>query len=275
MFNIYHYFILANTGTVEWIIYDQYTNEVYLYSPTIEESKDIISRLQQRREEIDWSIDLYSISSESMLVIMNNISKCAVRNLRIHSTQLDSKCVSKLLEVLSTNNKIVELFFESSLFTGGIKQISDPLVNNITLKKLSLMDIPLTDVDITHLSDMISVNITLKELLLMNCNVTDNGVRYICEGLTKNQTLTSLNIGSNRQVTSASTSTIAELINTTKSLTELRLQGTSLNNDDIETICTSLIENTTIRELGLSKQHEVYCKMLDSYQVIKDRVRFW
>ena len=269
---MYHYFILADTGTVKWIIDDE--NIVNIYSPTIEESEDVMSRLQQRREEIDWSIDLYSISSESMLVIMNNISKCAVRNLTIHNTQLDSKCVSKLSEVLSTNNKIVELFFVSSLFTGGIKQISDPLVNNITLKELSLMDIPLTDVDITHLSDMISVNITLEELHLMNCNITDIGVRYICEGLTKNQTLTSLNIRSNRQVTSASTSTIAELINTTKSLTVLRLQGTSLNNDDIKTICTVLTKNATIQKLQLSKQHEEYCMKLDSYQVIKDRLSF-
>ena len=269
---MYHYFILANTGTVEWIIDDQYTSEVYLYSPTIQESEDVMSRLQQRREEPFWSIDLYSISPESMLVIMNDISKCAVRNLRIHNTQMDSKCVSKLSEVLSTNNKIEELFFESSLFTGGIKQISDALVNNITLIELSLMDIPLTNEDITHLSDMISVNITLEKLCLMNCNITDNDVRYICEGLTKHQTLTSLNIRSNRQVTSASTSTIAELINTTKSLTGLYLHGTSLNNDDIKTICTVLTKNATI--LFLSKQHEEYCMKLDSYQVIKDRLSF-
>ena len=114
----------------------------------------------------------------------------------------------------------------------------------------------------------------MDKLELFNCNIADNCVRYICEGLTKNQTLTWLNIRYNPQITSASTSTIAKLINTTKSLTELYLHGTSLNNDDIKTICTSLIENTTIQKLHLSEQHEEYCVKLDSYKVIKDRLQF-
>ena len=63
-------------------------------------------------------------------------------------------------------------------------------------------------------------------------------------------------------------------MNTTKSLSELHLYGTSLNNDDIKTICTELIENNTIQTLYLSDQHEKYCEKLDSYQVIKDRLQF-
>ena len=126
----------------------------------------------------------------------------------------------------------------------------------------------------THLFTMLATNTTLKELHLINCNITDNGVRYICEGLAKNQTLTKLNIGHNRQITSVSTSTIADLIQTTTSLTTLYLDKTSLNNDDIKTICTSLTKNTTIRTLYLSREHYEYCMKLDSYQVIKDRVEF-
>ena len=121
---------------------------------------------------------------------------------------------------------------------------------------------------------MLSSYTTLKELDLSYCNITDNGVRYICEGLTKNQTLTILHIGGNPQITSVSTSTIADLIQRTTSLTELYLYDTSLNKDDIKTICKSLNKNTTIRELYLSRQHEEYCKKLDSYQVIKDRLEF-
>ena len=104
----------------------------------------------------------------------------------------------------------------------------------------------------THLSTMLSSNTTLKELRLINCNITDNGVRYICEGLTKNQTLTMLHIRGNHQITSVSTSTIADLIQTTTSLTRLYLNNISLNNDDFKTICTSLTKNTTIRKIYLS-----------------------
>ena len=195
--------------------------------------------------------------------------------LGIENTSLDSKCVSILSEILKTNKTIKRLRLRSSSLTGGIKQVSDSLFNNKTLEQLVLSYVTdITDEDITHLSTMLSSNTTLKELELYNCNITDNGVRYICEGLTKNQTLTILDIGCNPQITSVSTSTIADLIQTTTSLTRLYLYDTSLNNDDIKTICTSLNKNTTIRELHLSRQHKEYCKMLDSYEVIKDRLEF-
>ena len=169
---------------------------------------------------------------------------------------------------------MIGLVFRYSSLTGGIKQISDALFTNTTLELLLLINVTITDEDTGNLSTMLSINKTLDKLELCNCNITDNGVRYICEGLAKNQTLTSLNIRYNPQITLDSTSTIAELINTTKSLTELRLDNTSLNNNDIKTICTALIENTTIQKLVLSKQHKEYCMKLDSYQVIKDRLQF-
>ena len=164
----------------------------------------------------------------------------------------------------------------SCSLTGGIKQVSDSLFNNKTLEQLELWDVTgITDDDMTHLSTMLATNTTLEELWLSNCNITDNGVQYICEGLTKNQTLTTLDIGRNHQITSVSTSTIVDLIQTTTSLTELYLYYTSLNNDDIKTMCTSLTKNTTIRKLHLSREHYEYCKKLDSYQVIKERLQFW
>ena len=213
---MYHYFISGNTGTVEWNI-NNYESFLTLYSPTSEQCEDVMSRLQLIKED-ELLIQLYSLSPESMLVIMNNISKASLKGLSIYNTQLDSKCLSKLSEVLFRNVRLEELFIESSSLIGGIKQVSDALVNNVILQELWLNNILLTDEDITHLSDMISANVRLKSLYLKNCNVTDNGVRYICEGLTK---------------------------------------------------------NTTIQELCLSEQHKEYCEKLDSYQVIKDRLRFW
>ena len=187
-------------------------------------------------------------------------------------TSLNNKCVSILSEILKTNKTVKAQWLSSPSFTGGIKQVSDSLLNNKILEQFWLSD--LTNEDMTHLSTMLSSNTTLKELHLYNCNITDNGVRYICEGLTKNQTLTLLDIRHNHQITSVSTSTIADLIQTTTSVTRLYLHYTSLNND-IKTICTSLNKNTTIRELYLSEQQKEYCEKLDSYQVIKDRLVFW
>ena len=267
-------FITGHTGRVEWRDDIKY---VWLISPTIEQCEEVVSRLikEQQTKGSRWCINLRSSSPESALVIISNLSKCAVWRLDIHSTPLDSICMSTLSAELQTANKtMIDLFLSYCSLTGGIKQISDALFTNTTLKVLVFINVTITDEDISHLSNMLSINKTLDKLQLSNCNITDNGVQHICEGLTKNQTLTLLNISYNPQITSVSTSTIAELINTTKSLTVLSLHGTSLNSDDIKTICTTLVENTTIQELSLSKQHKEYCMKLVSYQVIKDRLVF-
>ena len=250
-------FITGHTGRVEWR--DDIEN-VWLISPTIEQCEEVVSRLikEQQTKGSRWRIDLRSSSPESAPVIITNLSKCAVWTLDIHSTPLDSICMSTLSAELQTTNKtMTNLTLSYCSLTGGIKQISDALFTNTTLEVLSLTNVTITDEDTSHLSTMLSINKTLETLQLSNCNITDNAVQYIYEGLTKNQTLTLLDISYNPCITSVSTSTIAELINTTKSLIELYLHGTSLNNDDIKTICITLIENTTIQELYLSKQHEL------------------
>ena len=191
----------------------------------------------------EWSIYLYSSSPESTAVIINNLNKCTVWRLYINNTPLDSVCTFILSEILKTNITITTLQFFSSSLIGGIKQISDSLFNNTTLEELVLYDVTgITDEDMPHLSNMLLNSMTLKELWLYNCNITNIGVRYIFEGLAKNQTLTYLNIGGNHQITSVSTSTIADLIQTTTSLTDLRLYNASLSDDDIMIICMSLIK---------------------------------
>ena len=121
---------------------------------------------------------------------------------------------------------------------------------------------------------MLCRNKILKVLELRSCNITDNNVRCICNGLNMNETLTELNIGGNHQVTSDSTSTIVELIYINTSLTRLYLNDTSLDVYDIEWICSSLTINLTMQKLYLSRKYEKYCKMLGSYQVVKDRLVF-
>ena len=250
-------------------------NSVWLTLPTVIQCEDVISRLIKERETgKEWSICMESCSPESALTIFSNLNRCSVQRLNVVTTPLNSMCVSKLSEVLRTNKQLKVLRIASSPLADGIKQVTDTLSVNSSLEQLLTKNITLTDEDTSHLSNMLSVNKTLKVLDLHNCNITSIGVRYICNGLIKNRTLSMLNIGGNYQITSDSTCAIADLMDTTKSLTVLCLYGTSLENDDIKIICTALIENTTIRVLQLSKQHEEYCKKLASYQFIKDRIYF-
>ena len=231
--------------------------------------------IKEQQTGKEWSLELHSSSPESTTVIINNLNKCTVWSLYLFNTPLDSKCQSIFSEILKANKTIKKLWLYSSLLTGGIKQVSDSLSHNMTLEKLRLYNITgITDDCMSHMSGMLARNTTLKELWLYNCNITDNGVQYICEGLTKNQRLTTLNIGGNHQITSVSTSAIANLIKTTTSLKRLRLHNISLNDDDIKTVCTTLAKNITIQELYLARQHEACIKKSDSYEVIKNRLKF-
>ena len=232
--------------------------------------------MKEQQTEREWSISLWSSSPKHALIIIDNLNNCAVWELHVVNTPLDSICASKLSEILTSSKTTRSIHFTYCKITGDIKCIFDALVTNTTVDELWLSGTTgITDEDITCLSNMLSINKTLETLHLSNCDITDNGVRYICEALTENKTLTVLDISYNDQITSDSTSTIAELINANKSLTVLRLDNTSLNDDDIKTICNSLVKNTTIQELYLSEQHEEYCEKLDSYQFIKDRLMFW
>ena len=222
-----------------------------------------------------WSIRLWSSSPKHALIIIDNLDMCTVRSLFIVSTPLDSMCVSKLSEVLTSNKTIRSIHFNYCKITGDIKLIFDALVTNTTVEKLLLSGTKgITDEDITHLSEMLTVNKVLESLDLLNCKITDNHVRCICKALTENETLTFLDISCNHLITSGSTSTIADLIQRNKSLTTLHLYDISLKDDDIKTICTALTKNAMLEKLHLPGRHEEYCEKLDSYQDIKDRLEF-
>ena len=288
------------TGNITWSD-DDY--RVDLVSPTVKQCKDVVSMLiKKQQKEKEWSVWLYRSSPESTLEIISNLNECAVWEIRIVGTPLDSNCVSTLSEIIATNRTLKRLWLHSSPLTGDIKPVSDALLTNTTLEVFGTWDATITDEDATNLSDMLSINKILKVLNLSNCkitdngiqcicegltknqtlkvlhldnsNITDNGVEYICNGLTKNQTLTTLDISRNPQITSVSTNTIVELINAT-SLEKLRLNGTSLKYDNVETICTALSNNSTIQTLYLPEQFKKHCKGFDSFNLVKDRVEFW
>ena len=104
-------------------------------------------------------------------------------------------------------------------------------------------------------------NSQMMNRLMNTYYITNNGFGHICEVLTKNQTLKKLNIGNNTQITS-----------TTTSLLELYLQNTSLEDDNIMTICHTLTTNKTIERLVLSKKYKESCEKTE--EIIQDRLLF-
>ena len=263
-------FIIGDSGSVDW---RHDNNSILIVSPSIAQCENITSRLKQEhkiRKESLWCIKLRSSTTESALVLIDNLDQLAVRELCIEDTTMDSMCMSTLSKNFTKVKNL--LFKSSSIPTGSIKEVSDALAQPSTLLEgLFLWNVPITDDDVICLSEVLHNNKTLKILDISNCDITDKGVHHICKGVANNQTLTMLALSNNLGITSVSTSAIVKLIKTTKSLEILYLRNTSLNNDDIKTICTALTESTIIQQLVLSQQHEDICK---SFHSIKDKLYF-
>ena len=233
-----------------------------------------MSRLKEEkeiREESLWCIELRSSTTESALVLIDNLDQLAVRELCIEDSSLDSRCILTLAKKFTKVKKL--LFNSSSLPVGSIQCVINALAHTDTsLEGLFLWNVPITDDDVICLSKVISNNKTLKVLDLSNCDITDKGVQYICEGVATNQTMTMLALSNNLEITSASTSAIVKLIETTTSLKILYLRNTSLNDDDIKTISTALTESTIIQQLVLSEQHEKICRIYKKLYFVMEKL---
>ena len=64
-------------------------------------------------------------------------------------------------ELQTTNKTMINLLLRYCSLTGGIKQISDALFTNTTLKILALINVTITDEDTSHFFTMLSINKTL------------------------------------------------------------------------------------------------------------------
>ena len=243
----------------------------------MEQCEEVVNKLKEEKQlGQEWSIRLKKSSPEIALAIISDLNECAVTTLDIRYTPLTSSFMSTLSDILSKNKTLKRLNFCDSPFSGGdMKQLSTAISTNTTIEELVLENVTVTDKDATYLSDMLRTNQTLKLLRLITCNITDNGIHNIHEGLVKNKAITRLFFSNNPQITSASTNVIVDLMKNTKSLKELHLAATSLEEKDIETICNALVKIDTMEILMLCKKHQEHCQTLDCYDDIKSKLHFW
>ena len=134
------------------------------------ECKEVIHQLKTL-QHTTWSIELYSLSPQSLLTILTDINGCQVMVLVIENTPFDSNCVSKLSQVLTYNQTMEVLYLSSSpLVPDTYHLLTTAVVGNKIIKELGLWDDNnITDKDIPHFSNLIINNKTLQALRLYNC----------------------------------------------------------------------------------------------------------
>ena len=269
-------FLIEDTKNIKW-----YSDVVELISPTPKQSENVMSKLKEE-QETEWNIWLHKSSPESSLVIISNLNECTVKGLILNDTPLDSNCITALSGVLARNKKLKTLELHSSSLICSIKQLTDALSTNDTLEtfgmwnvKLDITDNDEDEDDASHLSYLLRTNNVLKELHLHNSNINDKCAQQISKGIIEKQTLTRLDVSYNPMITSESTTTFAELLLETTSLAELHLNHTALTSDNFLTMFTTLVNNSTMQRLWLSRAHKESCEKFDDYEAIKQRLAFW
>ena len=242
------FLIIGDTGRIQW-----HGDRIYLTSPTIKDCEDVMSELaKQQQTRKGWKIDFSkSFVVGSTQTVIDYLNKCAVRELDINDTPLNSDSVSALSEVLTTNKTMVALRLNSSPLSGGIKLVTDALRTNTYLTMLVLRDDTITDKDITHLSDMLAVNETLKGLHLHNCHITDESVQYIIEKLTNNKRLKVLDL-SDCHITDNGVRYISDGLTMCKRLRELQLANCDVSDKGLRYMSIELAKSQLLTTLDIS-----------------------
>ena len=162
----------------------------------MEQCEEVMSQLRNEQEtRKHWEITIELSSSDILLIVLNNIDKCLVRELNIVDTPLNSHCVSILSHVLTYYETIETLrLYSSPIPHNSLQMITDAMSSNTTLKTLMMSgDDTITDKDMPHLCKMLTVNTTLKQLEFNNChNITEFGRHHLSEILNHNKTLSNL-----------------------------------------------------------------------------------
>ena len=144
------------------------------------ECKEVIHQLKRERNT-KWSIELNSLSPDSLLTLLADFKECPVRKLYVRNTHFDSNCVSELMQIVTYNEtmEILELYF-SPLLPNTYHLLTAALSSNKTLKELYLWhDNNISDNNIPHIRDVITTNTTLEYLSLYCPNITNFGIEQI------------------------------------------------------------------------------------------------
>ena len=180
---------------------------------------------------------------------------------------------NEVISNINNNHKMIDLHYSSTNST--VFLLSSTKLHTLNLRRLKILDTPLTNDCIQYLCILLTNNKTIQKLVINGDSISDRGVTNICQALEHNSTLTSLDLYNNPLITSTSGQALSHLLLNNSSLVELDLWRTSLSTESILLILQSLSNNNNMR-LRLDKRHKETCiNTYPNYHLIQDRVVWW
>ena len=159
--------------------------------------------------------------------------------------------VDQCIEVVNKLEDKHEILTFSKSSSENIQFLIPIMLKQGTIKKLVIQSSLLTPDDILSFSSQLSTNKSLTILNLTRGSMRDDGVTALTQSLQHNKTLESLDLSYNPGITSASALSLAKLLLTNNTLTDLDLSHSSIDTDGVMILMGSCKTDNTFKKFRL------------------------
>lgn len=207
---------------------------------------------------------------------MESLNDIPVENLLLWDSKHGTQCITKLSTSLVDNKTLKKLSIRYCyLNTQDVQKLSHAFLLNVYLQELNIsLDVVIDDESAMCLGELLKSNTTLKALSLYSCkNISDTGIFYLCAALKLNSTLLKLNVSFN-SITQDGVHHIADMLKKNRSLQTLMLLVLPDFSITVTELFEAMITNSTLKKLIVSNEHKNSYDTFHDHEVIKDRVTF-
>ena len=162
--------------------------------------------------------------NDMKIIVSQAIHEQQCRILRLGYNQFTSIGASILSDALMNNQTLERLsLWKNSIGDQGVQFLSTVLSSNRSvLKRLDLSENEITDHGAEYLSQMLRTNTILTHLSLSNNKITDCGLEHLTNALRiRNKTLQSLSLTQNKLVTDTSVTNVIQIFQSNRTLEKL------------------------------------------------------
>lgn len=184
------------------------------------------------------------------IIVSQGIDEQQCLILRLGYNQFTSIGASILSDALMNNQTLQRLsFWKNSLGDQGVQCLSNVLSSNRSaLLKLDLSENEITDHGAEYLSQMLRTNTILTHLSLSNNRITDNGLEYLMNALQiRNRTLQSLSLTQNKFLTDPSVTNVIKMFQRNQKLQKLWLDDCNFSKTGRDQLQTAKRKDLELR----------------------------
>ena len=165
-----------------------FTDSVYLFNPSADHCKAVISTLEDSQQVVNLS---YSFPDIVLMLVPKLLSIRTVEKLTIEYTELTHHCILSLASLLARNDSLKVLSINNdSIGDNGVITLAESLRNNVSLQCLYLHgNLGITSASTGSLVELLRYNGSLSALSVFQTSIDTDGALALVDFLITNSKL--------------------------------------------------------------------------------------